>query len=138
MAVPSLEEEKAAVFDYDRELRVSERARRALDFMRKAVEKYGHSCQPLWPVVPSLLYGAFLAGEECDAHVLVITFDATATDGPWVEVVGVTGQQWTCWARRSSTRQRPGLSGGAGVPGGAGWLFGESGDPGCRQAVPAR
>ncbi len=43
-------------------------------------------------MVPSLLYGAFLASEECDAHILVITFDAsvhgwaavlrTAPDGP--------------------------------------------------------
>jgi hypothetical protein len=101
VAVPSLDEEKAAVFDWDRELQVSERAQRALDFMRTAVEnqeKYGHSGQPLWPVVPSSLYGAFLAGEERDAHVLVITFDAsvhgwtavlrTAPDEPGVEVVG--------------------------------------------------
>jgi hypothetical protein len=38
VAVPSLDEEKAAVFDWDRELQVSERALRALDFMRKAGE----------------------------------------------------------------------------------------------------
>ena len=54
--------------------------------------------QPLWPVVPSSLYGAFLAQEETDARVLVITFDAsvhgwgavlrTSPDEPGAEVVG--------------------------------------------------
>mmetsp|Transcript_41415 Transcript_41415/g.86539 ORF Transcript_41415/g.86539 Transcript_41415/m.86539 type:complete len:453 (-) Transcript_41415:58-1416(-) len=77
VAVPSLDEENEAEFDWDRELRVSERARRALELMRTAMEKYGNVGQPLWPVVPSSLYGAFLAGEERDACILVITFDAS-------------------------------------------------------------
>ncbi len=34
MEVPSLDEEKVADFDWDRELRVSKRARQALEFMR--------------------------------------------------------------------------------------------------------
>ena len=48
----------------------------------------------LWPVVPSSLYGAFLAGEERDASNLVITFDtsvhgwAAVLRTPGVEVVG--------------------------------------------------
>ena len=98
VAVPSLDEEKEAVFDWDRELRVSERARQALEFMRVAMEKYGNAGQPLWPVVPSSLYGAFLAGEKRDARILVITFDAsvhgwaavlrTSPDEPGIEVVG--------------------------------------------------
>ena len=98
VAVPSLDEEKEADFDWDRELRVSERARQALEFMRVAMEKYGNAGQPLWPVVPSSLYGAFLAGEERDARILVITFDAsvhgwaavmrTSPDEPGIEVVG--------------------------------------------------
>ncbi len=41
------------------------------------MEKYGTAGQPLWPVVPSSLYGAFLAGEERDTRILVITFDAS-------------------------------------------------------------
>ena len=59
-----------------------------------AMAKYGNVGQPLWPVVPSSLYGAFLAGEERDARNLVITFD-TSVHGwaaelrtPGVEVVG--------------------------------------------------
>ncbi len=77
VAVPSLDEEKEVEFDWDQELRVSERARRALEFMRTAMEKYGDVGQPLWPVLPSSLYWAFLAGEERDARILVITFDAS-------------------------------------------------------------
>ena len=98
VAVPSLDDEKEAEFDWDQELRVSERARRALEFMRTALDKYGNVGQPLWPVVPSSLYGAFLAGEERDARILVITFDAsvhgwaavlrTAPHEPGIEVVG--------------------------------------------------
>jgi hypothetical protein len=79
VAVPSLDDEKEVEFDWDQGLRVSERARRALEFMRTAMEKYGgrHVGQPLWPVVSSSLYGAFLAGEERDARIRVITFDAS-------------------------------------------------------------
>ena len=62
VAVPSLDEEKGAEFDWDLELRVSERARRALDIVRMAMDRYSSASQPLWPVVPSSLYGAFLAG----------------------------------------------------------------------------
>ena len=68
----------------------------------------------LWPVVPSSLYGAFLAGEQCDASNLGITFDtsvhgwAAALRTPGVEVVlwAVIGLQWTCSAQRLSTRRR--------------------------------
>ncbi len=62
------------------------------------MEKYCSVGQPLWPVVPSLLYGTFLVGDECDAHILVITFEAsvhgwaavphTSPIVPCVEVVG--------------------------------------------------
>ncbi len=45
--------------------------------MRTAMEKYSDVGQPLWPVVQSSLYGAFLEGEERDPHILVITFDAS-------------------------------------------------------------
>jgi hypothetical protein len=86
VAVPSLDDEKEAEFDWDRELRVSERARRAVEFMRTAMDKYGNVGQPLWPVVPSSLYGAFLAGEERNARI----------HEPGVEVVGAAGPQWTC------------------------------------------
>ncbi len=55
VAEPSLDDEKELEFDWDQELRVSERARRALEFMRTAMEKYGDVGQPLWPVVPSSL-----------------------------------------------------------------------------------
>ena len=45
--------------------------------MRIAMERYEDAGQPLWPVVPSSLYGAFLAGEATEACILVITFDAS-------------------------------------------------------------
>jgi hypothetical protein len=40
------------------------------------MERNSDAAQPLWPVVPSFLYGAFLAGEAKAARILVITFDA--------------------------------------------------------------
>jgi hypothetical protein len=40
--------------------------------MRVAMNKYGNAGQPLWLVVPSSLYGVFMAGEERDASILVI------------------------------------------------------------------
>ena len=75
--VPALEAEKEMEIDWDQELRVSAREREALEFMRVALERYGAVGQPLWPVVQSSLYGTFLAREETDARVLVITFDAS-------------------------------------------------------------
>ena len=84
--VPSLDTEKELEeFDWDMKVRMSERARTALEFMRIAVERYRDAGQPLWPVVPSSLYGAFLAGEASEARILVITFDASV-DG-WGAVI---------------------------------------------------
>jgi hypothetical protein len=56
---------------------MSERTRAVLEFMHIAVERYGDAGQPLWPVVSSSLYGAFLAGEATEARILVVTFDAS-------------------------------------------------------------
>ena len=77
--MPSLElgEERDLEFDWDREIPLSERARRALEFVRKAMEQYISGGQPIWPVVPSSLYGAFLAEEDPDLNLLMITFDAS-------------------------------------------------------------
>jgi hypothetical protein len=62
------------------------------------MNEYADRGQPLWPVEPSSLYGAFLAGEERDSRTLVITFDAsihgwgatlrTSPDEPGTVVVG--------------------------------------------------
>jgi hypothetical protein len=83
--VPSLDVEKELEFDLDMAVRMSERARTVLEIMRTALERYGDAGQPLWPVGPSSLYGAFLAGEAKEARILVITFDASV-DG-WGAVV---------------------------------------------------
>jgi hypothetical protein len=83
--VPSLDTEKELEFDWDTKVRMSEQARTALEFMSTAMERYGDAGQPLWPVVPSSLYGAFLAGEAKEVCILVITFDASV-DG-WGAVV---------------------------------------------------
>ena len=112
--VPSLDTEKELEFDWDMKVRISERARTALEFMRIAMERYGDAGQPLWPVVPSSLYGAFLAGEAPDARILVITFDASV-DGWGAVIRPMRGAQSlsadTAWPPRSSagrswTRQR--------------------------------
>jgi hypothetical protein len=77
VSVPTLRVENDMAFDWDRPLVVSARARNALDFMRTAIERYGNSGQPLWPIVPSSFYGAFLAGDAADASPLIITYDAS-------------------------------------------------------------
>ena len=96
--VPSLDEEADSEYDWDKELPISNRAKDALEYMRIALERYGTAGQPLWPVVPSSLYGAFLDGEASDVRLLVITFDASvhgwgaviraSPHEPGVEVVG--------------------------------------------------
>jgi hypothetical protein len=75
--VPSLVEERDMEFDWDRRMTLSDRARRALDFMRKAMDQYSSCGQPIWPVVPSSLHGAFQAEEDAGLNLLVITFDAS-------------------------------------------------------------
>jgi hypothetical protein len=130
VAVPSLDKEKAAVFDWDRELRVSERARRALEFIRTATENYGHA-------VPSSLYGAFLASEERDLIRRQRTLQYSRLGGGPAH--GPGGLQdsagWTCWAQRASTQQRSRTVRRRRCTWRRCWL---SADPGCRQAVPAR
>jgi hypothetical protein len=48
--VPSLDTEKELEFDWDMKVRMFERARTALEFMRTAMQRYGDAGQPLWPV----------------------------------------------------------------------------------------
>ncbi len=116
VAMPSLDEEKEAEVEWDRELRVSERARRALEFMRAAMEKYGNVGQPLWPVVLSSLMGhsrrvrsVMLA--SCLSHSTpACTAGLRSCARPWKCPVlrswEVTGPRWTCLARNSSALQR--------------------------------
>jgi hypothetical protein len=75
--VPSLDVLKELELDWEMEVRMSKRARAALEFMRIAVERYGDEGQLLWPIVPSSLYGVFLAGDAKVSRILVITFDAS-------------------------------------------------------------
>jgi hypothetical protein len=56
-----------------------------LEFMHIAMERYGDAGQPLWPVVPSSLYGVSLACEATETRIVVITFDASV-DG-WGAVI---------------------------------------------------
>ena len=77
-AVPSLRDEADAPFEWDRPLGlVSSRARHAIQFALEAISRFGARGQPIWPVVPSSLYGAFLDGRLGHLRVLVITFDAS-------------------------------------------------------------
>jgi hypothetical protein len=75
--IPALDAENELEFVWDMEVRMSERARAALEFMCIAVAIYGESGQPPWPVALSSLYGAFLAGGAKSARILAITFDAS-------------------------------------------------------------
>jgi hypothetical protein len=84
--VPALDAEKAQElkFVWYMEVRMSERARMALEFMHVAVARYGDAGQPPWPVALSSLYGALLAGGAKSARILAITFDASVDGwGPW-------------------------------------------------------
>jgi hypothetical protein len=77
-AVPSLQEEgEATSFDWERQLPVSARTRRALDFAHEAMHALGKEGQPLWPTVPSSFFGAFTRGELGEVKPLVITYDAS-------------------------------------------------------------
>ena len=67
-------------FDWDRPMTLSARARRALAFMRDAMERFGEHGQPLWPTVPSSFYGAFLEGRLGAISALVISYDASVHD----------------------------------------------------------
>jgi hypothetical protein len=100
--VPLLDAEKELDFECDMEIRMSELARAALTFMRTAAERYGDEGQPLWPVVPSSLHGAFLAGEAKDARILAITFDASV-DGWGAVVRSAPEKRGTVVARKLSS-----------------------------------
>lgn len=96
--VPSIRDEDAPDFDWDQDIPVSHRAKVALCHMRMIMDTYGTVGQPIWPVVASSLYGAFMSGDVMDVRVLVITFDASvhgwcaiirdSPDGPGIRVAG--------------------------------------------------
>jgi hypothetical protein len=75
--VPSMQEEAEQQFDWDRPTTLSPRAMCALAYAKEALERHGESGQPLWPVVPSSLYGAFLTQRLGPIRVLVISYDAS-------------------------------------------------------------
>ena len=82
--VPALDYETEMEVDWDRELPVSDRAQGA-GVQAQRDEEVLESRSARVPVAPSSLYGSFLAGDERDARVLVITFD-TSVHG-WAAVV---------------------------------------------------
>ncbi len=75
---------------------------------------------------------AFLAGEERDARILVITFDASVHD--WAKILRTSPDEPGVEVVPAHPPRAPGLPGGAGVPGDTRWV---SGDSGGKQAVPA-
>ena len=96
--VPTLEEENDMTFAWDREIALSDRARRALAFIEEAMSRYGDHGQPIWPAVPSSFFRAFQARQLGPVRALVITYDAsvhgwgtvirTDPDDPGLVVVG--------------------------------------------------
>ncbi len=63
--------------DYDRTVPVPPPVREAALFIRGVLSDYATRGRPLWPLVPSTLYAAFLAGETGTARVATITWDAS-------------------------------------------------------------
>ena len=92
------DEDESEDFKWDQPMQLSARARRALAFMREAMERFGNAGQPLWPTVPSSFYSAFLEGRLGGVHALVITYDAsvhgwgavirTSPEDPGLTIVG--------------------------------------------------
>ena len=64
-------------FDWDAPRSLSARARRALDYAKEALDRFGESGQPLWPVVPSSLFCAFMERRLASIRVLLISYDAS-------------------------------------------------------------
>ena len=87
-AVPTPREEASRPFQWDSHRRLSARALEALGFIRWCLERLGTAGQPLWPVVASSLYGAFLDGRLSGVRVLVITYDASVFG--WGAVIRAT------------------------------------------------
>jgi len=97
--VPCIKDEtESEEFKWDHPMQLSARARRALAFLREAMDRFGDAGQPLWPTVPSSFYNAFLEGRRGEVRALVITYDAsvhgwgtvirTAPDDPGLTIVG--------------------------------------------------
>jgi hypothetical protein len=63
--------------DSDRTISLPPAVSEAAVFIRGVLEDHAFPGRPLWPFVPSSLYAAFLAGETGDAHIVVITWDAS-------------------------------------------------------------
>ena len=87
-AVPTPREEASRPFQWDSHRRLSARSLAALEFIRRCLERLGSAGQPLWPVVASSLYGAFLDGRLAGVRVLVITYDASVFG--WGAVIRAT------------------------------------------------
>ena len=75
--IPHMRDEPALQFDWEESIEISARARRALDFVARALRERGSAGQPIWPIVPSSLYCAFTEGRLRDLLVLVISYDAS-------------------------------------------------------------
>ncbi len=76
-AVPTPREEASLPIQWDSHRRLSDRSLDALDFIKRCLERFGTVGQPLWPLIASSMYGAFLDGRLSGLRVLVITYDAS-------------------------------------------------------------
>ena len=74
---PALRDESLSRLLYDAKLALSPRAARALRLAIHALADYTPRGIPMWPLIASSLYGAFLDGCLRNLEVLVITFDAS-------------------------------------------------------------
>ena len=63
--------------DYDRVISLPPAVAEAAIFIRDVLEEFALRGRPLWPLVPSTLHAAFMAGETGLSHVAIITWDAS-------------------------------------------------------------
>ena len=67
--IPHMRDEHSLQFDWEDSIEISARARRALDFVAGALRERGSAGQPIWPIVPSSLYCAFIESRLRDLRV---------------------------------------------------------------------
>ena len=63
--------------ELDAKIPISQAIRNACNTLLTLIRRFASIGTPLWPFVPSSLYGAFLRGETAGAHIVVLAWDSS-------------------------------------------------------------
>ena len=109
---PKLRDEKAdPSFNWDRVIPCTIRTRAAIGALHAVASQYGSAGQPIWPLPPASLYGAFLSGSATSFPTAVLTAFALPSgwgfslrlhpasppltgSGPWSAALGLLDASW--------------------------------------------